>query len=163
MWNANVAHEAAGARRLNGLQHGFLRSDTLQNCVGANTLRKLLEAIHAFVTAFCDDLGCTKFERELLTVPVAAHRDDSLCTHLLCREDSQQADRSIANDSDGHPWLHMGSIGGEPASTENIRGRQQAGDDFLRRRAWCGNKGAVRQRDSQERRLRTTNELAMLA
>ena len=49
--DADEANPAARTRGANGLQHRFLRTDALEDGIGAHSLRQFLDARHAFVTA----------------------------------------------------------------------------------------------------------------
>src|SRR5438445_2916625 len=60
------------------LHHRVLGAHTLQHGVGADSMRQLLDAGHALVTALADDVGRAKFASELLPRLVRTHRDDPL-------------------------------------------------------------------------------------
>ena len=57
---------------------------------------------------------------------MTAHHDDPLVTHLLRREDAEQAHRAVADDHHGRARLDVGRVGGEPApvpSTSDVVSR----------------------------------------
>src|SRR5205807_9917251 len=96
--NADISDGAAGARRLDGLHHGFLCADTLQHRIRADAFRELLHARYAFLSALGDDVGRTKFACELLSRFVTTHGDDALSTHVLRRQHTEKADGTITDD-----------------------------------------------------------------
>jgi Aldo/keto reductase family len=57
----------------------------------------------------------------------------------------------------------IGCVGGEPAGAHDVGERQQARDQFVRWNIRRGHQRAVRERDTQQRRLRTADELFVLA
>src|SRR5215813_8173474 len=120
MRHSNVGNETAGTSGLNRLLHCLLCSNTLQHRVGTDPLCQILDSGNAFVTALGDDVGCAKFTRELLSGLVAAHRNNSLCPHLLGREHPKKSYRTIADDHNGRTFLDVRRICCEPACAEYI-------------------------------------------
>src|SRR3954470_13919333 len=76
MWNADIAHVAARPRGADGLHHGLLRSDALQDRLRANATSHLLDAPNAIIAALGHDLGRSELARELLAGRVPTHGDD---------------------------------------------------------------------------------------
>ena len=126
-------------------------------------VRSLMRAT-AFVTALRHDVGGAELAGEFLPRFVTAHRDNPLGPHLPGREHAKKADGAVADNNDGRPRLHVSGIGGEPASTQDVRSRQQARHEVVGRRAsWRRHERSVRLRHTQERRLRPQHELTMNA
>jgi len=73
------------------------------------------------------------------------------------------ADGAIAHDRDGHAGLHVGSVGGKPAGTQDVRSRQQAWKHVVRRDIGCRHQGPVGERHAQQWRLRPSDEFLVLA
>src|ERR671911_2738456 len=92
MRHADVTHRPAWPRGLDGLHHRLLRAHALEDGVGADTLRELLDALDTPFAALSDDVGCAELAGELLPGLVPAHRDDPLGAHLLRREHAEQSD-----------------------------------------------------------------------
>jgi hypothetical protein len=84
-----------------------LRSDALQDGVGANPVRQLLDASDALVTALGDDVGRAEVAGKFLPHVVTAHHDDPLGAHLLGREDGEQTDRAVSDDGDRLARFHQ--------------------------------------------------------
>lgn len=114
---------------------------------------KILDSGHALVAALGHDVGRAELAGELLPRVVAAHGDDPPGAHLPGGEHAEEADRAVADDRDRLAWLHVGRVGGEPAGAQNVRRRQKARDEIIRRHALRGHKRPVRQRHAQHRRL----------
>jgi hypothetical protein len=100
---------------------------------------------------------------ELLPWLVTAHGDDPLGAHPGGGEHTEQADRAVADDGDGHPWLHVGGDGGELAGAHHGRQGQQARDQLVGWLARGGHQGALGQRDAEPLRLGSSDELAVPA
>lgn len=66
MRHADVTHRPAGPRGLDGLHHRLLRAHALEDRVGANPLRELLDALDTRFAALSDDVGGAEFAGELL-------------------------------------------------------------------------------------------------
>ena len=66
---------------------------------------------------------------------VAAHRDDSVSTHQLGGQHSEQPDGPVADDGDRLAGADFGGFGSEPAGAERVGAGQQAGDQV---RVWRG-------------------------
>jgi hypothetical protein len=64
--DADVADRAAGTGGANGLLHCLLRTDTLQDGVGADPAREFPDASHALVAALGHDVSRAKLAGELL-------------------------------------------------------------------------------------------------
>ena len=79
--------------------------------------------------------------------------------HLLGREHTKQADRTITHDDNGGSRRHIRRVGGEPAGAHHVGERQKAsqkvGCRYLRR----SHQGAIGERDTEYWRLRTADEL----
>src|SRR5215213_4769491 len=94
---------------------------------------------------------------ELLGEPLAglvpAHRDDPLRAELLGGEHREQADGAVADDRHRLAWTGLGRHGAKPAGAEHVGGREQAGDQVLRRQARRRYEGAVSERDAGVLRL----------
>ncbi len=71
--------------------------------------------------------------RELLSLLVAAHGNDRLSTHLLGRQNAEQAYRAIAGNQGNRSPLHIRRVGGEPAGPKHVRCCQQARQQVVRR------------------------------
>ena len=82
---------------------------------------------------------------------VTAHRDDPLSTHLFRGEHTETADRAVTDDRDRHARLDVGCVGGEPAGAHDVRERQQARDQVVRRNIPGGHQRAMREWDAQHR------------
>src|SRR5438445_2407952 len=118
--NADVANRAARSSAANRLHHGFLRADTFQHGVNADALGQILDEGHTLVAALGHDVGRAKLTGYFLPRRVTAHDNDSLRTHLLRREHSQEADCAITDDGDRLARFDLGGDGSKPASAENI-------------------------------------------
>src|SRR5438445_1253620 len=161
MRNTDVAHVSARVGGPDRLHHRLLRADTLQHGVGAESVGQLLDPGDARVTPLGDDVGRAELACEFLPGRVTAHRDDPPGAHLLRGEDSEKTHGAVADDHGRHARLDVGGVCGKPARAHDVRERQQARDEVVRRKRWGGDQGAVRERDAQPPRLRTTDELAM--
>src|SRR6266536_6319236 len=82
---------------------------------------------------------------------------------LLRREHTQEADRPVTDDRDRHARLNVGRVCSEPASAHHVGECQEARDQVVRRKRRGGHQGAVRKRDTQQRRLRPAHKLLVLA
>src|SRR5258708_3300103 len=100
--NVDLADVAAGSRGVDRLHHRLLSADALQYRICPHTLRQILNADHAFVTALRHDICRAKLQSKLLSLLVTAHGDDPFRPHLLRGEHSQQANAAITHDSNGH-------------------------------------------------------------
>src|SRR5207245_118734 len=105
----------------------------------------------------------TKFSSELLARRVTAHGDDSLCAHLFRGEHAEQTDRTVTDYRDSRARRHVGCIGGKPTSAHDIGECQQVWNQIRRRYVRCGHQSAVREWDTQQRRLCSAYQLAVLA
>ena len=90
----------------------------------AEAVGQLLDSGHAFGTAFGDDVGGAELAGELLAGLVATQGDDLLRAELLGREDPEQADRAVPDDSDSLARSGRGGDGAKPTSAEHVRGRE---------------------------------------
>src|SRR5947208_4192312 len=160
MRNTDVAHVSARVGGPDRLHHRLLRADTLQHGVGAESVGQLLDTGDARVTPLGDDVGRAELACEFRSGRVTAHRDDPPGAHLLRGEDREKTHRAVADDHGRHARLDVGGVRGKPARAHDVRERQQARDEVVRRKPWGGDQGAVRERDAQPPRLRTTDELA---
>src|SRR5665647_1725647 len=88
--DADVAHGPSRPGGTDRLHHRRLGADALQHRVSAYTVGQLLDAGHALVTTLGHDVGRAELAGELLPRFMAAHRDDSLSTHLLGRKHTQE-------------------------------------------------------------------------
>ena len=86
--DADEADVAAGAGRADGLHHGLLGADRLDDGVGTEPAGELLDPGDALVAALLDDVGGAELAGERLPVGVAAERDDPLGAELLGGEDA---------------------------------------------------------------------------
>src|SRR4051794_17725021 len=92
--NADVADRSARSRRPNRLLHRLLGANALEDRVGADAVRQLLDPLDAFVPTFGDDIRGAEFARELLAGFMPAHRNDPFGAHLLRREHAEEPDRA---------------------------------------------------------------------
>src|SRR5215203_3301979 len=67
---------------------------------------------------------------------------------LLGGEHREQADGAVADDRHRLAWTGLGRHGAKPAGAEHVGGREQAGDQVLRRQARRRYEGAVSERDA---------------
>src|SRR5206468_746322 len=107
-----------------------------------------------------DQLGQVAAYGGRTTVEVDVREEELLPSDL---DAMRNTDRAVADDHGRHARLDVGGVRGKPARAHDVRERQQARDEVVRRKPWGGDQGAVRERDAQPRRLRTTDELAMYA
>src|SRR5437899_10374863 len=163
MRNTDVAHVSARVGGPDRLHHRLLRADTLQHGVGAESVGQLLDTGDARVTPLGADVCRAELACEFLSGRVTAHRDDPPGAHLLRREDREKTHRAVADHQRRHARLDGRGVRVNPARAHDVRERQQARDEVVRRKPWGGDQGAVRERDAQPPRLRTTDELAMYA
>ena len=154
---------ATGAGGADRLGHRLLRAHALEHGIGADAARELLDLLDSSIAAFGHDVRRTEFTRELLPRGMPAHRDDPLGAHLLGGEHPEQADRAVADHDHRRTGLDLGGIGGKPASAEHVGSGQQARDELLRRQLSRRDKRPIGERDAQQRRLRTADQLAVLA
>src|SRR5438128_3723536 len=161
MRNTDVAHVSARVGGPDRLHHRLLRADALQHGVGAESVGQLLDTGDARVTPLSDDVCRAEVACEFLSGRVTAHRDDPPGAHLFRGEDREKTHRAVADDHGRHARLDVGGVRGKPARAHDVRERQQARDEVVRRKPWGGDQGAVRERDAQPPRLRTTDELPM--
>ena len=89
--DADEADVAPGAGGVDGLHHGFLGADGLDDRVRAEPAGELLDPGHAVVAALLDDVGGAELAGERLPVGVAAEGDDPLGAELLGGEDADAA------------------------------------------------------------------------
>jgi len=87
--DADEPDVAAGARGVQRLVHRLLRADRLDDRVGAEAVRELLDRGHAGVAALGHDVGGAELTRQPLAGLVAAHGDDPLGAELLGRQDRE--------------------------------------------------------------------------
>src|SRR5262249_43571881 len=90
--NAHVTHRTARPSEADRLEHRLLGTHALEHRVRADAVRQLFDALDARISPLGDDVGGAELTREMLTRRMAAHGDDSPCTHLARRHHSQQAD-----------------------------------------------------------------------
>ena len=124
MQNADVADEPACSSGTDCLHHEFLRANALKHGISPDSFRQVFDSRHAFLATFGYDVGRAELPREFLPRFVAAHRDDSLSSHLLGREHSEQSDRAISDDYNGRARLHIGGVRGEPPGAQHVRCRE---------------------------------------
>src|SRR5436190_3698572 len=101
MRHADVTYVAAGARGIDRLHHRFLRADTLQDRISADSFCYFLNAFDSAFASLCHDVGRSKFACELLARRMTAHCDDSLRAHLFRGEHAKQSDRAVTHHRDG--------------------------------------------------------------
>src|SRR5829696_6968254 len=145
------AHEpnvTACPRGADGLHHGLLRADRLDDRVRPETVGHVLDPCRALLAALGHDLGRAELQREPLAGLVAAHRDNPLRAKLLGGEHRKQADGTVADDRHCLARTGLGRHGAKPAGAEHVGSRKQAGDHVLRRQARRRYEGAVGQRDA---------------
>ena len=95
------ADRAARARRLDGLHHGLLSADALEDRVGAYPIGEFLDARNSFFTSFRHDVGRPEVLREFLAFLVPAHGDDPFGAHKFRLEHAEQADCAITDNHSG--------------------------------------------------------------
>src|SRR5260370_8345487 len=88
--NADIADVAAGPRGAARLHHRLLSADPLQYRIRADTLRQILDAAHAFITALRHDVRSTKLHTKLLSLPLTAPDDEPSPPHPLPRDTTHQ-------------------------------------------------------------------------
>ena len=94
---------------------------------------------------------------------VTAHRDDPFGAHLFRRQHAEQTNSAITHDDDRRTRLHVRRIGREPPRTEYVRHRQKAGHLIRRGTLLRRDQRAIRQRHTEERRLRPDDPLPVRA
>src|SRR5258708_29934960 len=95
--NADIAYVAAGPRGADRLHHRLLSADALQYRIRADTLRQILDAGHAFITALRHDFRSTKLHSNLLSLLVTAHGDDPFPPHALSADPNHQTYPTLPN------------------------------------------------------------------
>jgi hypothetical protein len=70
--------------------------------------------------------GCAELARDFLSRRMAAHRNDPLRAHPLCRYHREQTDGAIPDYCNRNARLHVRSIGCEPARAHHVRQRQSS-------------------------------------
>src|SRR5262249_8846756 len=140
----------------------LLSTNAFQHRVGTDSIGKLLDSIDALVPTLGHNLGRAEFAGQFLPLLVTAHRDDALGTHLFRGKNSEQADCTVTNYSNSRARFHVRCIGGKPASTHNVREREQTRNQIVRRHSRRGDKSAVGHRDPNQWCLRGANQLALL-
>src|SRR6266511_6150520 len=90
----------ASASGSDGLHHRLLAPDRLDDRVRAESIGEFLDLGCTLVATLGDNIGRAELQRELLSILVAAHRDDALGAHLLGREHCAEAHGSIADNCD---------------------------------------------------------------
>src|SRR6266436_4988842 len=93
--HAAVADVPTVAGSADRLHHRFLSADALEHRVSAESVGQLLYPGHALITALGHDVGRAKLTRELLPRIVTAHRDNTLGSHLLGGEHTEEPDRAV--------------------------------------------------------------------
>src|SRR3954471_15247504 len=161
--DADETDVPAGPGGADRLPHRFLRPDTLEHGVGADTFGQILDPQNTVLAALAHDVGRPELAADLLPALVPAHRDDPLRAHQLCRQDAEKADRAVAHDDHRLPGPYLGRIGGEPARAHHVGERKETGDQLRRGNFPCGDQGAVRERNAEPARLRAAHQFAMLA
>src|SRR3989442_4372011 len=163
MRNADITHRSPRADRIDRLLHRFLPAHALNHGACANAVSHVFDASDALIAALDDDVGCAEFACEFLTVFVSAHGNDPLGAHDLGGQDAEQADRAVARDCNRGARLHVRCVCGEPAGPHYVGERQETGDEVVWWNLRRGDERAVRQWDTQHRRLRPADELPLLA
>ena len=101
------------------------QADGIDDGVGAEAVGELLDLRDPFIATLLDDVGGAVEPGQLLSLWVAGHGDDALCTELLGREDRHQPDRAVTDHGDGLARAGLRGVGGEPAGAEHVRSRQE--------------------------------------
>src|SRR5437879_3344708 len=138
MRNADIVDVATGPGGADRLHHRFMGADALQHRICAYTLRHVFNTSYALISAFRHDIGHAEFQSKLLSLFMTAHGDDSLRTLLFRGEDRQEADGSVAHDSNRHARFHVGCILREPACSQDIRSCEKMCDHLLGRHSGSG-------------------------
>jgi hypothetical protein len=146
--DADEADVAAGSGGVQGLLHRLWGADAFEDGVRADAVGHVLDAGHALVAAFGDDVGGAELGRELLPGLVPRHGDDPLRAEFLGRDDGGQADRAVADHRDGGAGPDLGGHGGVPAGAHDVGAGQQGGDVLVVGPLGGGDQGAVGQQDA---------------
>jgi hypothetical protein len=109
---------------------------------------------HAFVAALGHEVGRADLTGELLPRFAPAHHGNALGAHLLCGQHAEETDCAVTNYRDRLAGANRSRVGGEPAGAEHIRCGKQTRDQVIGGDVGCGDQCAVRERDTQQRRLR---------
>ncbi len=121
--DADEADVAAGAGGVDGLHHGLLGADGLDDRVGAEAAGELLDLRDALLAALLDDVGGAELAGQRLAVRVPAEGDDAFGAELPGGEDAEQAHGAVTDDRDGLAGSGLGGDGGEPAGARARRRR----------------------------------------
>ena len=146
--DADEPDVTARAGGVDGLHHGLLGADGLDDRVGAEPAGELLDLGDAVVAALLDDVGGAELAGQRLAVGVAAERDDAFGAELLGGEDAEESDGAVTDDRDRLAGAGLGGDGGEPAGAEHVGGRHQRRDEVRVGHARGGDEGAVGERDA---------------
>ena len=156
----DVPTRAAGP---DGLLHGLLGADRLDDAVCAQPVGEVLHSGDTLLAAFLDDVGGPELLGECLALRVAGHRDDPFGPQLLGRQDRQEADCAVTHHRDGLARTRFRGDRPEPARAEHVGGGQQRGQHVgvLGTPARHDDEGAVGLRDADELRLGAADEPAV--
>ena len=156
----DVPTRAAGP---DGLFHGLLGANRLDDAVRAQPIGEVLHAGDTLLTTFLDDVGGSELLGQFLALRVAGHRDDPLGPQFPGREDGQETDRAVTHDRDGPARSGLRGDGPEPARAEYVGGGQQRGQHIgvPGTSARHDDEGTVGLRDADELRLGAADEPAV--
>ena len=126
MWHADSADDRAGPRDREGGLGRLGRADTLEDRIGADIVRQLMERVDCFVTADVDDVGSAPLASEQMAVLVrAGEQDDPCCAVQSGGEHAAQANSTVADDRDGGALFDAGANGGVVAGCHHIGAGEQ--------------------------------------
>jgi hypothetical protein len=111
-----IVGAASGAGISHGVLDGAVSGDALRKAARRCGAAEVLDAGHAFVAAFGDDVGGAERGSQPLARLMAGHGDDALGAEFAGGRHGGEADGSVADDGDGATRLHAaGGDGPQPA------------------------------------------------
>src|SRR6266568_3167689 len=120
----NLLIEESWNRDLDAVRDTHISNDRAWSCDSECRLHRLFPTLGK-------DIRRTECSRKLLTSWVSAQGNDSLCPETFCRNDCTQTDRSITDDGNGIPLLHLCTDGGVVPCAHDIGEREQRGECFV--------------------------------
>ena len=111
--------------------HRLVRPDAFKCSVDTYSVCQRKYRLACLFPTLGKDIRRTECSRKLLTSRVSAQGNDSLCPETFCRNDCTQTDRSISDDGNGIPLLHLCTDGGVVPCAHDIGEREQRGECFV--------------------------------
>src|SRR2546429_117273 len=126
--DTHIPNDRAWSRNSQCRLYRLVRPDAFQCSVNTDSVCQRKDRLVCLFPTRGQDIRRTEFASKLLTSRVSAQGNDSLCPETFCRNDGTQTDRSITDDGNGIPLLHLCTDDGVVPCAYDIGEREQRGE-----------------------------------